>query len=113
MLLFQSSTRNCLINWYLQITFYTFEMYLTLKYFLRQLHRNRTERKKTGGGQADPDTELTEIEDMFLDYVGVEGVVGELLLHTNESVTKMLVYVHIHASLIIMEICTEMLIVIL
>lgn len=53
---------------------------------LFQLQRNRSERTKTGGGVRDPDCDLTEIEEMFLDYVGVEGVVGKLIKVNHEHI---------------------------
>ena len=39
--------------------------------------RGRIQRCQTGGGLSTEDNDLTEVEEMFLDYAGVEGVVGK------------------------------------
>ena len=42
-----------------------------------KIQRNRKERNKTGGGEIGEDADLTETDEIFMDFVGVEGVVGK------------------------------------
>ena len=63
----------------------------TVTFFFTQIMFNRRERAKTGGGLLHPDAELSEIDEMFADYVGVEGVVGKLSFH--ESNTQSCIYI--------------------
>ena len=51
---------------------------MTPSLFQLQYNTLRREIFKTGGGEVDDDSYLSPIEEAMLDYVGVEGVTGEL-----------------------------------
>ena len=44
-----------------------------------QIRRNNVARNRTGGGEIEESMDLTETDEMFMDWVGVEGVVGKCI----------------------------------